>query len=62
METPLPAGFEWCLYDVDTKNEEELIQTLNEVTEFIQKQYKIMSQNFLEIKNYLKWMLSSKCD
>ena len=58
METPLPNGFIWSDFTaVNSEDENEQIKMLNEISEFVQKYYKGFGDNFLNIKNYLKWMM-----
>lgn len=35
---------------------------LNEIAEFVQKYYKGFGDNYLNIKNYLKWLMFQKSD
>ena len=55
-ETSLPNGFEWCEFNVDTKNEDELSAILDELVEFLKANYfQYSRQENLVIKNFLKW-------
>jgi len=58
LETPLPNGFIWSDFTaINSEDEQEQIKMLNELSEFVQKYYKGFGENFLNIKNYLKWIM-----